>query len=242
MSRLDDLQGFYAILDLLEERLDGKRVLESCDGKMDWPERGVYFFFEPGEERSGSGEGMRVTRIGTHALAGKSRTTLWNRLSQHRGVVATGAGNHRGSIFRLLVGQALKGRDNTADPVSWGIGGDPGAAARKLDMTREAVKSAELGLECRVSRYIGRMPFLWLEIDDPPGAGSLRGLIERNSIALLSNCEEGNIDVPSGGWLGRYSDRERVRQSGLWNNRHVDEPYDPPFLKQFGQLVRKARF
>jgi hypothetical protein len=28
------------------------------------------------------------------------------RLSQHRGITATGAGNHRGSIFRLLMGAA----------------------------------------------------------------------------------------------------------------------------------------
>ena len=31
------------------------------------------------------------------------------------------------------------------------------------------------------------MPFLWLEVPDPPGPDSLRGYIERNAIVLLSN-------------------------------------------------------
>jgi hypothetical protein len=31
------------------------------------------------------------------------------------------------------------------------------------------------------------MPFLWLAIDDEPSAHGLRGHIERNAIALLSN-------------------------------------------------------
>ena len=74
---------------------------------MDWPRRGVYFFFEPGESRSLSGTGSRIVRLGTHALANGSRSTLWQRLSQHRGNAKGDGGNHRGSIFRLLVGVAL---------------------------------------------------------------------------------------------------------------------------------------
>jgi len=35
-------------------------------------------------------------------------TTLWARLSQHRGSAKSGGGNHRCSIFRLLVGRALE--------------------------------------------------------------------------------------------------------------------------------------
>ncbi|MCH8042304.1 MAG: hypothetical protein IID44_01170, partial [Planctomycetes bacterium] len=50
-------------LDELEEKLGGKRILESCHGKMNWPRSGVYFFFEPGEIRTNSGEGLRVVRV-----------------------------------------------------------------------------------------------------------------------------------------------------------------------------------
>ena len=67
---------------------------------------------------------FRVVRIGTHALAAcGSRSTLRQRLGQHRGG-ASGRGNHRGSIFRLLVGQALLTRGGLPPCPSWGVKGD----------------------------------------------------------------------------------------------------------------------
>ena len=112
MSRLDDLSRFYELLETLEDRLGGRRTLAECSGRLLWPRRGVYFFFEPGEKRSESGAGDRVVRVGTHALSAGSATSLWNRLSQHRGSARSGGGNHRGSIFRLLVGEALIQRES----------------------------------------------------------------------------------------------------------------------------------
>jgi hypothetical protein len=49
------------------------------------------------------------------------------------------------------------------------------------------IRAAEVELERAVSKVIGKMPFLWLSIGDEPGPDSLRGRIERNSIALLNN-------------------------------------------------------
>lgn len=74
---------------------------------MTWPKHGVYFFMEDGEVRSGSGSLLRIVRVGTHALTASSRTTLWKRLSQHKGERKSGDGNHRESIFRFLVGSTL---------------------------------------------------------------------------------------------------------------------------------------
>jgi len=99
------------------------------------------------------------------------------------------------------------------------------------------VRLAERALECDVSQVIGKMPFLWLPIEDDAGPDSLRGTIERNSIALLSNTNKAPLDPPSPGWLGHHSDRERVRTSGLWNQNHVDECYDPTFLRTLETLV-----
>lgn len=240
-KRLCDIERFYAILGQLERRLGGPRALSVCHGRMGWPVRGMYFFFEPGEVRSDSGNGPRIVRIGTHALSPTSRTTLWARLANHQGQ-RSGSGNHRGSIFRLLIGTALKAKDGTTLPVSWGIGGDPGDAARRLGVARDAVITGEASLETAVSRYIGAMPFLWLAIDDAPGAASLRGYVERNTIALLSNAAGEAVDPPSPIWLGRYCDRERVQRAGLWNQRHVEEAYEPGFLNVLEELVaRQAR-
>jgi len=227
MQRTSDLSAFYSSLNDLAARTGGLRRLTDCSGRLNWPERGVYFFFEPGEAHGSLG---RVVRVGTHALTSNSRTTLWKRLSQHRGTRSPLGGNHRGSIFRLLVGEALIQRDPDPTVVSWGT-------TRPL---KDAEKVAEKQHEARVSRYLGAASLLVLSINDQPGPDSLRGHIERNSIALLSNFRTDTGIGASNGWLGQYSGREKVRRSGLWNQRHVDEAYDPAFLDVFKGLVEQV--
>lgn len=225
-ERLEHLRRFYALLATLEERHGGARRLSDCSGRMDWPQRGTYFFQEPGEFRTDTGDGRRIVRIGTHALKAGSGTKLWTRLSQHRGQARSGGGNHRGSIFRLIVGTALIEKDGHDYP-SWGQGS---SAPRE-------VRESEQPLEMAVSSVIGGMPFLWLAIEDEPGPASLRGYIERNSIALLSNFSKEPLDPPSRTWLGYLCNRDRVRASGLWNSNHVDEAYEPAFLDTLARLI-----
>jgi len=229
-DRTGDTIRFYDLLDRLAIRIDGPRRLKTCSGAMGWPTRGIYFCYEPGEYRLNSGKSPRVVRIGTHALKSGAQSTLWRRLSQHRGSTRSGGGNHRGSIFRLLVGSALANQSRTPFPISWGVSSSVRGAAQELGVESGAIKKAEAEPERRVSAYIGQMPFLWLNVDDAPGPESDRDLIERNSIALLSGYRSPAADSPSPEWLGNSSDRERVRRSGLWNNRHVDAAYDPSFL------------
>ena len=223
--RLDDLKKFYSLLNLLEKRLGGARRLSECNGWMSWPKRGIYFFMESGEVRSDSGSGLRIVRVGTHAFKGGARSTLWGRLSQHRGS-ASGKGNHRGSIFRLLVGTALIERDHMDCP-TW----DNGHSSEKRE-----IRECEQPIEKVVSKVIGDMPFLWLDVGDEPGPSSERSYIESNSIALLSNYEKECID-PSSSWLGNHCAREKVRKSGLWNQRDVDGAYDPAFLDRMAHHV-----
>lgn len=231
MSRPDHLKQFYSLLNALEERLGGPRQLSACTGHLTWPRRGVYFFMEHGEFRTDSGEGLRVVRVGTHALKSEALSTLWKRLRQHRGPMISGGGNHRGSIFRRIVGAALISRDSL-DSQTWEE--FPSSAPREI-------REAELPLEQHVSTVIRDMPFLWLSVADEPGPDSNRGLVERNAIALLSNCGTEPIDPPSSAWLGRYCNREKVRTSGLWNSNHVDEDYDPTFLDTLEVLVSQAQ-
>jgi hypothetical protein len=231
VNRLNDLRRFYAILTLLEHKLGGKCLLATCDGRMKWPQRGVYFFFEPGEMRSHSGEGLRVVRVGTHALKEGSRATLWGRLKQHQGNLNNQGGNHRGSVFRLHVGTAMIKRDGCPQGIAetWGKGSSASKDVRKNEHPLEQV----------VSRHIRQMPFLWLAVEDVPGPDSLRGIIERNAIALLSNynIQDDPLDPPSPEWLGLHADREEIRRSGLWNVNHVTETYDIAILDLFEKLV-----
>jgi hypothetical protein len=225
-DRIKHLREFYSILDALERKSGGSRRLAKCSGRMAWPARGIYFFREQGERRSESGEGPRVVRVGTHALKARAGTSLWSRLCQHKGRVNTGGGNHRGSICRLIVGSALIGRYGYEYP-TWGKG----------NTAPPEVRMRERPLEQEVGKIIGEMPFLWLAVEDEAGPETQRGYIERNSIALLSNYGKPPLDPPSAGWLGRYCDRERVRESGLWNSNHVEQGYDPAFLDQLHRFV-----
>ena len=201
-DRIADTVRFYEYINHIEDLADGLQTLATCDRNMDWPQRGVYFFFEKGEERSKSGKGNRVVRVG------KASAGLWERLDKHRGSPVSGGGEHRSSIFRKIVGVALARRDDYPLPETWGIGDSPSKAASKLGIDRDMVKRIEAGLERRVSEYIKQMPFIWINVD----AAIQLEIIERNAIALLSHAESPAPDTPSGQWLGSFSDRKTGSQ------------------------------
>lgn len=218
---------FYALLDALAKRVGGPRLLRECTGREGWPSHGIYFFFEEGEHRAGGRP--RVVRVGTHALRSTSRTTLWQRLAQHRGTRA-GSGNHRGSVFRHHVGSALIARD----------GGDSRLLAAWLSSARSRQWAvAEADVERQVSDYIGRMRFVCLPVPTQADGTSQRGYLERNSIALLSNAL-GRPDPPSDGWLGWHAVSPKIPASGLWNVNHVDETHEPTFLELMAKLVERT--
>ena len=232
----DDLDQFYRLLNTLEEGI-GYRYLKDCHDGMNWPQRGVYFFFEDGEFRS-DGSTPRVVRVGTHAVSKGSRGTLWERLQAYMGT-RSGAGGHRGSVFRLRIGQALINPDNldaarlAPIPPSWG----KGSSAPKHVCQKEA------HVERAVSEYLGSMPFLFIEADDEPGKDSIRRWIERNAIGLLTCDYARGVDNPSRKWLGNWLTHETVRAYGLWNVRDVRDvgaPYDPSFLSVLSDHVKET--
>jgi hypothetical protein len=223
-----DVDRFYDLLDKLTKRIGGPRRLSECSGYMSWPKKGVYFFFEEGETRVNGRP--RVVRVGTHALTQGSTSTLWQRLSQHKGYTTgrrAGGGNHRGSVFRKHVGEALLVRDGDPEGVArtWGIGSS----------APSTVRAAEYKHERLVSLVIGSMPFLWLEVPDPPGPNSARTVIEAGAIARLSRRSNSSADEVSSEWLGRHSKREAIKTSCLWNVWHVD---DRPKTESLGSLER----
>ncbi len=237
-TRLEDVKRFYEILGKLERRVGERRILAECSRSSGWPTRGVYFFMENGEDRSESGDGLRIVRVGTHSVkTGGSKTSLWNRLSQHKGSTS-GLGNHRGSVFRLLVGRALINKESIKCE-TW------------ESKTTPSPRGVEQGVEIRVSETIGRMPFLWLEVDDAydiEAGAKLRSYIESNTITLLSNFCTNKLknDAPSAGWLGYHCTdtkgnlNKRVRESGLWNQDHVDsDRYCPEFLDRLVELAEQ---
>ena len=229
-ERLAHTDRFYALLTRVMALNAGpKRRLSQQTAASVKHTRGIYFFFEDGEFRMTSPFQRRVVRIGTHAVSQGSKATLWNRLRTHRGG-ADGQGNHRGSIFRLHVGESLI-RRSELEPIfsTWGQGQSASADVRLL----------EVEIEQAVSEHIGEMEVAWLEVPDEASADSDRGYLERNFIALLAG-PTGPLDLPSAPWLGRWSTRQAVAYSGLWNVNHVYETYDPAALDVFEQYIEVA--
>ena len=230
MSRSADLDQLYRLFDDLKDRTGGMQRLRDCTGYMDWPDRGVYFFFADDETRDLTDQ-PRLTRVGTHAVSSGSGTSLWNRLRTHRGANSgtyEGGGNHRGSVFRKRIGEAMIERYDLHETYPyWGEGSSAGRE-RRLD---------ELELEQRVSDYIRDLPFLWIRVDDEPGPESDRAYIERNVIALVSNYQNDSLDPRDDDWLGRKSPRREITESGLWNINHIGETYDSEFLDRVAEAV-----
>ena len=70
-----------------------------------------------------------------------------------------------------------------------------------------------------------------------------RACIERNAIGLLSEFGRGNpVDPTSSRWLGLegHCRSERINGSGLWNDEHVANGYDPRFLDMPARYVEHA--
>ena len=177
---------------------------------------------------------LRLTRVGTQAVSRGSRTSLWTRIRAHRGSLNgtyEGGGNHRGSVFRERVGEAMIERHDLDDEYpEWG---DGSGAGRDLRLE-------ELEMECWVSDYLRQLPFLWVDVPDEPAPESDRAYLERNAIALLSNYRKAPIDPWPNEWLGNDSPSQKIRESGLWNVNHVDESYDPAFLDQLAGAIEET--
>ncbi len=227
-KRLRDLDRFYELLARLAATGSGAPRLKDCISTA-LPNQGVYFFWQSGENRMTAPFDGRVVRIGTHAVSEGSKATLWNRLRTHRGG-KDGSGNHRGSIFRLHVGQALlRKTERDAGLPTWGVGQSAAADVRK----------AEENMELEVSQIIGEMPVLWIGVADRASPDSDRAYLERNLIALVAGST-GPFDLPTASWLGNWSSREAIPTSGLWNVNHVLDDYDPEALGVFERYIEIA--
>ena len=194
----------------------------------DLPTHGVYFFFDETEATRFSNIIPRLVRVGTHGVSVGSTATLRNRLRTHFGTRA-GQGNHRASVFRLHIGRAIIERENLQEQFpDWGRGQ---SAPREIT-DREAT------LEKRVSHYIGNLRVLAIPVLDSAGKSSMRATIERQFIAMFTEhlCA---LESASPNWLGLFSDKPNIKESGLWNVRDVGEPYDLKFLTFLDAYLNK---
>jgi hypothetical protein len=173
------------------------------------PENGIYLLFEKGELGHG---GNRIVRIGTHTGIDQLRS----RLRQH-----FLASNKDRSIFRKNIGRCFLNRAH-----------DPYLSTWELDMTTKLARDThgtkidtkrQKEIEKEISDYMRKnFFFAVIQVDDKDE----RLELESKIISTVSHCPECK---PSKGWLGLYSTKEKIRESGLWL---VNELYKEPFSQE----------
>jgi hypothetical protein len=211
--RVRDMQRLYILINSLQETGKVFPLCKLNDQKL--PKQGVYLFIDM-KEINLLGKPGRIVRIGTHAISSGSRSTLRNRLKTHLGP-KDGTGNHRSSIFRLHVGQALFSSLRISDcNETWGA--DKPATSDLIVFERHHEKL--------VTEYLANLLVCIIPVLDSASRFSLRALIEKQIISLYSE----NflfLETPSCQWLGRHSHKTIIASSGLWNLQHVGSTYDP---------------
>ncbi|MGH6715092.1 MAG: hypothetical protein ACREDC_02760 [Bradyrhizobium sp.] len=155
------------------------------------------------------------TDTGQNQLASRLRQHFFNE-------------NKDRSVFRKNIGRALLAKAHDAFAAQWEIDLTSRAARERWGDRVNKQKLAEV--EALVTDYMRHnLSFVTLQVDDP----AERLSTESKLISTLSLCEE---CMPSKEWLGNYSPKEKIRESGLWL---VNELYKTPLSeKELAQLER----
>lgn len=211
--RVSDIRRLYNLIDSFQEAGNIFKLKKLHEQIL--PIQGVYLFIDKGETNL-LGKPGRIIRIGTHAVSVGSKSTLRNRLKTHLGA-KDGTGNHRSSIFRLHVGQALFSTLSKRDcNDTWGI---------DRPTTMEFINT-ERHHERLVTEYLANLYVFIIPVLDAASRFSLRASIERQMIALFTE-DLLPLESPSDQWLGKDSPKALISSSGLWNIQHVGSTYDP---------------
>ena len=182
------------------------------------PENGIYILFEKGEKAHG---GDRIVRIGTHT----GNNQLRSRLKQH-----FLNENKDRSIFRKHIGRALLNKEEDSYLEKW-----------EIDLTTKKAKDRFLSLinlnkqkqiEKLVSKYIQEnFSFVVFPVKDK----EKRLEIESKLISTISLCRECK---PSENWLGLFSPKEKIQNSGLWQiNELSKEPLNEKEIEELKNLL-----
>lgn len=182
------------------------------------PNNGLYILFENGEYGHGSN---RIVRIGTHT----GNNQLPFRLQQH-----FMRENKDRSIFRKNVGRALLKKAR-----------DPYLAIWELDLTTREAKKKHSNLidpvkqkkvEQQVTNVIQcNFHFIVFRVESK----EKRLELESKIISTVSSCSQCK---PSENWFGRYSPKDKIRESGLWlvNGLYKTELSEEEFRQLEGEI------
>ena len=186
--------------------------------KQKIPKNGIYILFEKGELAHTTD---RIVRVGTHTGLDQLPPRLYQHFENE---------NKDRSIFRKNIGRALLNKDR-----------DPFIEQWELDLTTRDAKDRyshlvdskkQEAIEKEVTRYIqDNFSFVVFPIDNKERRLDLEAKII-STISLCDGCQ------PSQTWLGNFSPKEKIRQSGLWLvNELWKTPLSEGEMRELKQLI-----
>lgn len=181
------------------------------------PQNGIYVLFENGEYAHGTN---RIVRIGTHT----GDNQLRSRLQQH--FIRE---NKDRSIFRKNIGRALLNRAKDPYLTKWEF--DLTTKEAKIKYFNEIEPDKQKQVEQQVTSFMqSHLRFVVFRVESK----ARRLELESQIISTVSACTQCK---PSTDWLGRFSPKDKIRESGLWI---VNELYKTPLSEEeFGNLERE---
>lgn len=160
------------------------------------PNNGIYIIFEQGEKYC---DLDRIVRIGTHT----GNNQLYSRLKEH--FIKK---NKNRSIFRKNIGRCILNMEYNSYLRIWNL--DTTSAEERNANSKWVDIEFEKQLEERISNYIQeKLSFCIIKVNTKE-----ERLYWESKIA--STLAQADDIVPSPEWLGNYSPKEKIRESGLW--------------------------
>lgn len=182
------------------------------------PKNGIYILFEKGEKAH---DKDRIVRIGTHT----GNNQLSPRLKQH-----FLNENKDRSIFRKNIGRALLNKAKDSFLEQWELDLTTKYAKEKLKDKINFEKQKQV--EKQVIKYIQEnFSFVVFPIEDK----NKRLKIESKIISTISLCKECKH---SENWLGLFSPKEKIKESGLWLvNELYKEQLNEEEIKKLREVI-----
>jgi len=182
------------------------------------PKNGIYFFYEQGEIWGHGGNKPRIVRIGTHRNG-----NFRNRIAEHYLFDKTKMNFGKDkpkpsdrSIFRKNIGRALVNQRKDNYLQVWEIDFIKRENRKKFGHLRDIKKEKEI--ESEITRMLKKsFSFRFIELDGQTERIGKGGL-ESSLIGTVAHCK---LCKPSNNWLGNFSPKKKIRESGLWLVQHL---------------------
>lgn len=165
------------------------------------PQNGIFLMFENGETAHGKD---RIVMVGTHS----SENGLMSRIRQHY------TNDKDGSIFRKNIGRSILN-----------VRKDPYAFAWNVDLSQKSNKEKykhlfneeyQKSIEREVSWYIKEnFSFCTIRVDNK----DYRLKLKAKLVATIAQCKDCG---PTNNWFGLNSPVQRIKESGVWQEKEVD--------------------